>query len=55
MRISIKREYSKETISKAQVQLCIVHLVRASMNDVTWKDRKKVRGSKACLQGRDGG
>jgi putative transposase len=27
---------------KAQVQLCIVHLVRASMNYVTWKDRKKV-------------
>lgn len=27
---------------KAQVQLCIVHLVRASMNYVTWKDLKKV-------------
>jgi putative transposase len=27
---------------KAQVQLCIVHLVRASLNYVTWKDRKKV-------------
>lgn len=27
---------------KAQVQLCIVHLVRASMNYVTWKDRKEV-------------
>jgi putative transposase len=27
---------------KAQVQLCIVHLVRASMNYVTWKDRKQV-------------
>ena len=27
---------------KAQVQLCIVHLVRASMNYVTWKDRKLV-------------
>ena len=27
---------------KAQVQLCIVHLVRASMNYVTWKDRKAV-------------
>src|ERR1700712_222368 len=26
---------------KAQVQLCIVHLVRASMNYVTWKDRKQ--------------
>ena len=26
---------------KAQVQLCIVHLVRASMNYVTWKDRKE--------------
>ena len=25
---------------KAQVQLCIVHLVRASLNYVTWKDRK---------------
>jgi len=27
---------------KSQVQLCIVHLVRASMNYVTWQDRKKV-------------
>jgi putative transposase len=27
---------------KAQVQLCIVHLVRASMKYVTWKDLKKV-------------
>lgn len=27
---------------KAQVQLCIVHMVRASMNYVTWQDRKKV-------------
>ena len=27
---------------KALVQLCIVHLVRASMNYVTWQDRKKV-------------
>jgi putative transposase len=27
---------------KAQVQLCIVHLVRASMNYVSWQDRKKV-------------
>jgi putative transposase len=27
---------------KAQVQLCIVHLVRASLNYVTWQDRKKV-------------
>ena len=27
---------------KAQVQLCIVHLVRVSMNYVTWKDRKQV-------------
>lgn len=26
----------------AQVQLCIVHLVRASLNYVTWQDRKKV-------------
>jgi putative transposase len=26
----------------AQVQLCIVHLVRASMNYVTWQDRRKV-------------
>lgn len=25
---------------KAQVQLCIVHMVRASLNFVTWKDRK---------------
>ena len=27
---------------QAQVQLCIVHMVRASLNYVTWKDRKKV-------------
>jgi putative transposase len=27
---------------KAQVQLCIVHMIRASMNYVTWKDRKRV-------------
>jgi putative transposase len=27
---------------KAQVQLCIVHLIRASLNYVTWKDRKEV-------------
>jgi putative transposase len=27
---------------KAQVQLCIVHLMRASLNYVTWQDRKKV-------------
>jgi len=26
---------------QAQVQLCIVHMVRASLNYVTWKDRKK--------------
>jgi putative transposase len=26
----------------AQVQLCIVHLVRASLNYVTWKERKQV-------------
>ena len=32
-----------ETIyPKTQVQLCIVHLVRASLNYVTWQDRKKV-------------
>ena len=27
---------------QAQVQLCIVHLVRASLNYVNWKDRKQV-------------
>ncbi len=27
---------------QAQVQLCIVHMVRASLNYVTWQDRKKV-------------
>jgi hypothetical protein len=27
---------------KAQVQLCIVHLVRASLNYVSWQDRKQV-------------
>lgn len=27
---------------KAQVQLCIVHMVRASLNYVSWQDRKKV-------------
>ena len=29
---------------KAQVQLCIVHMIRASLNYVTWKDRKEVVG-----------
>jgi putative transposase len=29
---------------KAQVQLCVVHLMRASLNYVTWQDRKKVVG-----------
>ena len=28
---------------KAQVQLCIVHLVRASLNYVNWKERKQWR------------
>jgi putative transposase len=27
---------------QAQVQLCVVHLMRASLNYVTWQDRKKV-------------
>lgn len=27
---------------QAQVQLCIVHMIRASLNYVTWKDRKQV-------------
>jgi putative transposase len=27
---------------QAQVQLCIVHMIRASLNYVTWKDRKEV-------------
>jgi len=27
---------------QAQVQLCIVHLVRASLNYVSWKERKKI-------------
>jgi putative transposase len=27
---------------KAQVQLCVVHMVRASLNYVTWQDRKAV-------------
>lgn len=27
---------------QAQVQLCIVHMIRASLNYVTWQDRKKV-------------
>jgi putative transposase len=29
---------------EAQVQLCIVHMIRASLNYVTWKDRKEVVG-----------
>jgi putative transposase len=28
----------------AQVQLCIVHMVRSSLNYVTWQDRKKTAG-----------
>ena len=27
---------------RAQVQLCIVHMVRPSLNYVTWQDRRKV-------------
>jgi putative transposase len=27
---------------KAQVQLCIVHMIRTSLNYVSWKDRKQV-------------
>ncbi len=29
---------------KAQVQLCIVHMVRASLNYVSWQDRRKLIG-----------
>lgn len=29
---------------QAQVQLCIVHMVRASLNYVSWQDRKQVAG-----------
>lgn len=29
---------------EAQVQLCIVHMIRASLNYVTWKDRREVVG-----------
>lgn len=29
---------------RAQVQLCIVHMVRASLNYVNWKERKQVAG-----------
>ena len=29
---------------EAQVQLCIVHMIRASLNYVAWKDRKQVVG-----------
>ena len=29
---------------EAQVQLCIVHMIRASLNYVSWKDRKQVVG-----------
>ena len=29
---------------EAQVQLCIVHTIRASLNYVTWKDRREVVG-----------
>lgn len=29
---------------KAQVQLCVVHLVRASLNYVSWRDRKRAAG-----------
>ena len=31
-------------MAQAQVQLCIVHMIRASLNYVTWKDRKEVVG-----------
>ena len=29
---------------EARIQLCIVHLVRASLNYVSWKERKQVAG-----------
>ena len=33
---------NESVFPKAQVQLCIVHMIRASLNYVTWKDRKEV-------------
>ena len=46
-----------ETIfPQAQVQLCIVHLVRASLSYVSWKERKQVAADlKTDLPGGDGG
>jgi putative transposase len=35
-------EAIESVFPKAQVQLCIVHLVRASLNYVNWKERKRV-------------
>ena len=32
----------KSVYAKAKVQLCMVHKVRQSLKDVSWKDRKKV-------------
>jgi putative transposase len=31
-------------LPNAEVQLCIVHMVRASLGDVNWKQRKEVAG-----------
>ena len=36
------RIFTYSIFPQAQVQLCIVHLVRASLNYVSWKDRKEV-------------
>lgn len=41
-RVSLK-QYSIESIfPKTQIQLCIVHMVRHSLNYVSWKQRKEV-------------
>src|ERR1700676_3715813 len=42
----IKRypEVIESVYPKAEVQTCIVHLVRASLNYVSWKQRKLVAG-----------
>ena len=39
---------------EAQVQTCIVHMVRASLNYVSWKERRQVAADlKGDLSGRD--
>ena len=41
------------TWSKAKVQTCVIHLIRASMKYVSWKDRKKAASAITAVVDRD--